>query len=345
MATKPLADKATPKPRDFSFDNLRCILIATVVFVHLLEGAPAFPGSKLIYQLLCCFSMPAFIFITGYYAKYSPKKLVFQWILPYFGFQTIYLLYARYILDTDTTLQYSTPYWLLWFMMACVFYLLLLPVYQVRSKKLQFIILAISVALALLAGFDKTIGYHMSLSRFFVFQPWFILGYYYRNSFEPSLTPFLEKRKWLIGGFSLILAAGAVVLLDKMNATNFLFYGSIPYENLKQGIGMRAATILINLAWVAFLLFGLRPLLNKKIPLITTIGQNTLPIYLLHGFIVRVLPIHFPALLSSPFLILLTCALILLLLGNVVFKTVVYIFGLNWLERCLPFITRKKESK
>ena len=40
---------------------------------------------------------------------------------------------------------------------------------------------AASVALALLAGFDRSIDYQWSASRLIAFQPWFLLGYYFRK--------------------------------------------------------------------------------------------------------------------------------------------------------------------
>ena len=40
---------------------------------------------------------------------------------------------------------------------------------------------AASVALALLAGFDRSIDYQWSASRLIAFQPWFLMGYYFRK--------------------------------------------------------------------------------------------------------------------------------------------------------------------
>ena len=57
-------------PRDYSLDNVRFVLIFSVVFAHLLEVCEPFTGSWLIYKFIYSFHMPAFIFLFGYNVKY-----------------------------------------------------------------------------------------------------------------------------------------------------------------------------------------------------------------------------------------------------------------------------------
>ena len=42
--------------------------------------------------------------------------------------------------------------------------------------------LIVYVVLALLVGFDKSIDYQWSASRIIAFQPWFLMGYYFRRA-------------------------------------------------------------------------------------------------------------------------------------------------------------------
>ena len=84
------------------------------------------------------------------------------------------------------------------------------------------------------------------------------------------------------------------------------------------------------------LLFVLAPLLNHKLPLISTIGKNTLPVFLLHGFFLRYAGAvgMFTQTETGDLQQLIFCALlILLVLGNaLVAKIFPYVFSGKLLE-------------
>lgn len=71
----------------------------------------------------------------------------------------------------EFSIQFSTPYWLLWYLLSLIFYYLLIPVIATESKVYAGVILLGTIVLALAIGFDNSIGYYMSLSRTFVFLP------------------------------------------------------------------------------------------------------------------------------------------------------------------------------
>lgn len=56
-------------------------------------------------------------------------------IYPYLIFQTLYLLFSNQILDKDADMQYTTPYWLLWYLFAIIVWNLVLPLVQVEGMK------------------------------------------------------------------------------------------------------------------------------------------------------------------------------------------------------------------
>ena len=62
--------------------------------------------------------------------------------------------------------------------------------------------------------------------------------------------------------------------------------------------------------------FVFRPLVNAPIPLLTTLGQNTLPVYILHGFIVKYIGYRYPQLLETPIGFLVVMCFILVIAGN-----------------------------
>lgn len=169
--------------RDYSVDNVRFILIFSVVFAHLLEVCAPFKGSWLIYKFIYTFHMPAFIFLFGYNAKYSPKKIVYRWCLPYAIFQCAYISFAKFILNANTNFQFTTPYWLLWYMLACIYYQLLLPLFDTDDKGKQIITILCAFVISLLIGYEKSVGYYMSLSRFL----YFYLGFYWDTTAKRTI--------------------------------------------------------------------------------------------------------------------------------------------------------------
>ena len=327
--------------RDLSLDNLRFFLIFTVVFGHLLEVAVPFRGHGLLYQVIYSFHMPAFLFLFGYCARFSPRRIVFHCVIPYFIFQSIFLL-AQNAFGVETPIQYTTPYWILWYLVACIYYLLLIPIYDSPNKTVQILVFAASVALALLVGFVDWIEYPFSLSRFFVFQPWFILGFYCRKGAVLEKLKLSVKQKVLCGILLAALICVSVLYLQRGMLQDEMLYGTYPYSQLGYTLWTRLLLMAIAFCWLVVLFVVVKPLLSRRLPLVTAIGQNTLPVFLLHGFFTRPISILCPEAVDSFALVLaLTCA-ILLLLGNRWCKKLVEIVGLSPLERILPQKTVKK---
>lgn len=275
--------------RDYKADNIRFVLIFCVVFGHLLE---LFSGQAagFIYRLIYTFHMPAFIFLTGYFAKFKPKKILLSLIWPYFLFQTLYRLFQAYVIDGagSATLQYTTPYWILWYLLATVFYYMLIPLLQWESIAGRVCIFATSVAVSLLAGLENTLGYYMTLSRFFCFLPFFVAGYYLGKR-----TPNLPKKTGSRGGQALFLICLILVavlewfvLNDPEGFTKQVLYGSYSYAGGGFTWKQRLLLLALGFAWIGVLFTIVS---DRKIPVVSTIGSNTLPVFLFHGFAVRIL--------------------------------------------------------
>ena len=62
--------------RDGKMDNLKGILIIMVVLGHLTELLLKSGEGGIVYRLIYAFHMPAFIFISGYFAKSDFKKII-----------------------------------------------------------------------------------------------------------------------------------------------------------------------------------------------------------------------------------------------------------------------------
>ena len=260
--------------------------------------------------------MPVFLCIMGYFASYRPSRMVKDWLLPYVIFQTLYILYYSKVLGGEADLQYSTPYWLLWYLLAGFFCQLLIPLYDLAKGKQQFCVFGLTVGMGLLAGWDPSVSYILSMSRFLVFQPWFVLGYYMRKNgiLEKLDAIALTKRIWL-SAVAFLGVLGSVLYIYICKPSEFVLYGSAPYKTFGS-CWDRLAIMGLAFAWIAFLLIAMRPILSRKIPFIGRIGQNSLPVYLLHGFVTQWLKYKKYAILQkawTPFLLALG---LLLLLGH-----------------------------
>ncbi len=266
------------KQRNNRVDNIKAILIFLVVFGHMLELASA----RRIYLIIYSFHMPAFIFVTGYYAKFKPRKILLELIMPYILFQTLYLLFDGYINGEAVTLQYTKPYWLMWYLLTIIIYYLLLPLIRTDNKKQRLLIFILSVAISLLAGYDTSIGYYMSLSRTLVFLPFFVLGNYIGNGWPCKIVfeKWYQKAAILFG----IVISSYYILTAEVSSA--MLYGSYSYEGA--GFGLMKRAVLLIIAWVWILaLFSFVP--NTEIPVFRVWGKGTFSVFLIHGFIQRLI--------------------------------------------------------
>lgn len=125
----------------------------------------------------------------------------------------------------------------------------------------------------------------------------------------------------------------SVPFLYHTNLPNGLLYGSFSYSSCESSLLMRLAIAIISLSWILFLFMGIKPFLNKRIVFITGIGANTWPVFLLHGFFVKAIPVYWPGLLNSPWRVVLCSCAILMLTGNKALKKVIYCICFSWLEK------------
>lgn len=163
--------------REAFFDNAKLFLIFLVVFGHLIQ--PLITESPVIltmYQFIYLFHMPAMILLTGFFAKGIGKlgyvsNLMRKLLLPYLLFQLIYSSYFYYTGSEgwDTPLFY--PHWSLWFLLSLFSWHILLIFFK---KIPPFFGIFLAVILGLLVGYIDTIGHTYSISRTFVFFPFFL---------------------------------------------------------------------------------------------------------------------------------------------------------------------------
>lgn len=325
------------KSRDYGFDNIKFVLISCVVLGHVLEIFDVRGGGPL-YCLIYLFHMPCFLFLTGYFAKTTPSTTRFcSQTLRYILFQAAYLCFERACLGEELPFQFTTPYWILWFSMASILYTVLLQAYHLNSRKKRTWAVVIAFLLSLLAGFDASVSNHLSLSRLIAFQPFFLLGFWYRRE-ESHIARFLGKQskiKALLLVLSLVGICTSCLFAMDPTLTQEVLFRSSSYQDGWVGLFQRAATAFLALIWILFFLLIFKRLFRKKIPVISQIGANTLPVYLLHGFVIRSLEHWKPFFPDSYLVILLITLFCLLVFGNPVCARIV---------DPLPMITHRQKA-
>ncbi|MCA6608876.1 acyltransferase family protein [Bacillus safensis] len=273
--------------RDSYFDNAKFLLIFLVVFGHLLRSFIHDNDWMLyLYKFIYTFHMPAFILVSGFFAKgfRKPgfmKKVAVKLIIPYLIFQVIYSVYYYLLQDQSmANLNPIDPQWSLWFLISLFFWNLLL----IPFSKLPFHwAMIVSLSIALLVGYVDSISDTLSLSRTFVFLPMFLAGFYLKKQhFE-----FIRTSKGKLAALVVLMAVSLFCYFYEFDYS-FLF-GSKSYASLGDE-GMIAA--MKRMAWY-LLAFGATFSFFALVPtrrfFFTKWGTRTLYVYLLHGFVIKLL--------------------------------------------------------
>lgn len=271
--------------RNAFIDNAKVLFIFLVVFGHMIQ--PITAHSEMVnnlYLWIYVFHMPAFIMLSGFFARGSGQKnyllkLAKKLIVPYLIFQGIYTLF--YFLMGNESWQNGLfyPHWSLWFLISLFCWHLLLILYKRLTPLLG---IAIAVLIGLAIGYISEVGHLLSLSRTFVFFPFFLIGYHLTNE------KLMLVKKPIVRGISiLIMVMVAIIIyyvpnLDSgwfLSSKSYAVLGEVEYGLLIRLLVYIGATVLTIsiLAWVP----------RKNLGWITEIGLNTLYIYLLHGFIIQ----------------------------------------------------------
>ena len=113
----------------------------------------------------------------------------------------------------------------------------------------------ISLALAILAGLDTSLGYYASLARFFSFLPFFIIGHYTAHLWKKQENPKKPQHSvWLIAVLGLFLAFACVYIIKNPEITRKVLYASYSYEKANYEPVVKLFLIVVSFAWIAFLL-------------------------------------------------------------------------------------------
>lgn len=271
-------------------DNLKGFLILCVVLGHLLEQQTG-NLTNYLYLTIYSFHMPLFVWVCGYFAKNADQRCLRTLVLPYVVFQVIYELCALYLWEFEREFKLLEPYWLMWFILSLLLWRLLLPLVDVRDVKRQGLVLLVTAVLSLLSGMTEEIRHVLSFQRTVALFPMFLLGRYCRD-WKPHISGWWRGQDPIDRGLyrmMLLAATGgglALLYLFREQVNPYWMYWRYAYGEMGGSMTWRA---MLLLAAVLFLGLALTMAPDKRLPLLTWLGQNTMPVYLLHGLVAKTL--------------------------------------------------------
>lgn len=292
-------------------DNIKGILVLLVVFGHLLELVHG-GVSKAAYLVIYSFHMPAFVFVSGYFASYDLKKILKRQIMPYFVWYVIYFAFFGLIFAEGKPFDPSTPYWLTWYLMSMVWWSMSIPILSFAGRKRTLPIIAALCAVAVLWGFCGVSGYWLSIGRTLTFFPFFAAGWFLRRDGLPEkINP---PQKAAAAALAIIFAAVCIAFSEFLDIQ--CFYGAKSYAQPGQSLTARVFQLLSGGVWI-WLLLCFAP--KIRLPILTDAGKYSIAVYLGHGIIVRTIKKLIPGGASGDIWVLAGAGLAILLtaaLGN-----------------------------
>lgn len=273
---KPTSEITATANRIHLWDNIKSLLIFCVVIGHFVDFfTDASPTCRSIFLFIYSFHMPLFLFISGLFHR---DKNTLSKVINYaaIGFAVkILIAVSNFAFKGNMRFSLLSDNGIPWFMFVlagCT-----AVTYLFRNQNKSFLLTA-AVVLALFAGYDKSIGDYLYLSRFFVFFPFYLLGNIIKSDRVIALR---NKHKYLSLPAALILIAWGLVCLlmtDKLYFLRPFLTGRNPYSSPEGGL-IRLAAYCLSLVLGAAIIFIVP---KFRLPLITKIGANTMNVFVWH---------------------------------------------------------------
>ena len=275
--------KENSKNRYNIFDNIKGILIFSVVFGHFLWKYSSYHKNSItrkIVVFIYSFHMPTFVFISGFLSSENSTKIsnAFKLLILYYIFNYAFSLLLHYYYNKSINILY--PKYSYWYLLS-LFYWRMSIKYIDNTKY----ILIKSIIISLLVGYTKYISNFLSLVRTIAFFPFFILGY--KISKSKKFDTFLNWRKGKCKSiifyicFSFFLYRVRLFLekyqskLD--NKTLMMFaYSKKKHNTIKE----RAYLFIIAFFMTFFFVLFFEN--DEKVTIINKWGRNSLYIFLFH---------------------------------------------------------------
>lgn len=273
------------------YDNLKFFLIVLVVIGHTITSDVVQNSTlKSMFIFIYSFHMPLFLFISGLFQNKNSNTLNRKKIVTYI---ILGLMVKMLVMFIDGILFTSRPKFslfnedgLFWYLFVLAYYNVICYILRKMDKSLVFFL---SMLLALLIGYDDSIGDFLCLSRAIVFFPFYYVGF--------CLTPkqvmdFCNKKTMWIPSILLVFIWLVVttVYIDDIYTLRGLFTGRNSYNDISKECDMLdrlIATIISGIVSLSFICISVN--FNRYIPIVSNIGQRTLQIYFWHSILLKLL--------------------------------------------------------
>lgn len=282
--------------REYLLDNTKFFAIFLVVFGHTIEPLINNEIIKFIYLAIYSIHMPIFILISGMFSSSkwtssSILKTIKTTLIPFLAFTFIYELFSFVLFKQISSYSLNfEPYWILWFLFSLFCWKLILPLFLQSRFPLTF-----AIAFSLAIGSVEEVGYFLGLSRTIYFFPMFILGYQIKNS------DYWQKLLNLPLSFCFAaISIAFVILIVNKELPHELLFGSYSYARLEMNNYMGA--IIRSSLYIYSIVFSIAVImiLPRRKLWLSSLGENTLYVYVWHGFFIKFLiGIGFMTIISS----------------------------------------------
>ncbi len=321
----------THNERSAYWDNIKLILIFLVVLGHFLYSRTDLRPVTILTMAIYTFHMPAFAFVSGFWSK-SERSRSFGSLarlgVAYVLGNGLFMLWAAYR-GSDVLITY--PYYSFWYLIALIMWRL--SVGWVAKVPLA---LPASVLAAFAVSFWPDAGNVFAFGRTIAFYPFFLAGYLMPTDWSDILEDLRPLTKLLLGGLLLVISAAAIFFSYRV------FHFGEADVMMDPFARQHDAVVRVVLFAIAALVTGslLVATPDVKVPVLTTIGKNSLTVYLFHRYVVLVYEHAMAPGLSAKMLLLTSLGatlVTLLVLGNQLFATLVN----GFLDRASSLITRE----
>ena len=276
--------------RDIGLDNTKGFLIFFVVLGHLLSNRIFLSSNSdasyyyYLHVTIYSFHMPAFIFISGYfsrgseYDRYYLEKLAKTLLIPFLVFNSII-----WVFDSEPINNVLAARAHMWYLLSLFFWRLIVhPFSRIRCS------FGLSIILAVAVGFSD-LSINLSAARTVALFPFFLAGYNFKPRYFDSIKR-LPKAFYIILIIASVFTVCVITYMNGMKQETAIFFTMAhPYSDTDlsplQSMFMRLTALLIGFV-IALSLIALTP---SKESILSKWGRNTFSIYLIHGFVIKVL--------------------------------------------------------